>query len=129
MPRCFSGPALSNASAAPAFIPKDGLPQSIRYRLRLDAYAASNRAPAAVCPPHPLDEYRSYCVVYTSTARNSRGQIALDGGCTLGSELQVGDTAPEFSATATRRNPLVLSDLLEDKAVVLAFFPKAFTGG
>ena len=53
----------------------------------------------------------------------------LDGGCALSSKLKVGDTAPDFSAPATRRNPLVLSDLLEDKAVVLAFFPKAFTGG
>lgn len=47
----------------------------------------------------------------------------------MSSQLKVGDSAPEFSAPATRRNPLVLSDLLEDKAVVLAFYPKSFTGG
>ena len=47
----------------------------------------------------------------------------------MSSNLKVGDTAPEFSAPATKRNPLVLSDLLEDKTVVLAFYPKSFTGG
>ena len=43
--------------------------------------------------------------------------------------LSTGDTAPEFTATATGPNPLVLSDLLQNGPVVLAFFPKAFTGG
>ena len=47
----------------------------------------------------------------------------------MSTELKIGDTAPGFSAPATKRNPLILSDLLEEKAAVLAFFPKAFTGG
>ncbi len=47
----------------------------------------------------------------------------------MSAELKVGDKAPDFSAPATARNPLVLSDLLDNSAVVLAFYPKAFTGG
>ena len=47
----------------------------------------------------------------------------------MSSQLKVGDTSPGFSAPATNRNPLVLSDLLEEKTVVLAFYPKSFTGG
>ena len=40
-----------------------------------------------------------------------------------------GDAAPDFTAPATGPNPLALSDLLKNGSVVLAFFPKAFTGG
>ena len=44
-------------------------------------------------------------------------------------ELQVGERAPNFSAPATGPNPLVLSDLLSSNVVIMAFYPKAFTGG
>jgi|TARA_Y100000031_G_C7940390_1_gene256789 peroxiredoxin len=44
-------------------------------------------------------------------------------------DLTVSDTAPEFSALATGPNPLALSNLLAAGPVVLAFYPKAFTGG
>ena len=77
----------------------------------------------------PLVEGRRDCVVYTSTRGNKRGHVILDGGRIVSSQLKVGDTAPGFTAPATRHNPLVLSDLLEDKSVVLAFYPKSFTGG
>ena len=106
-----------------------GLPQSIRSRRRLDAHVARY---TAILPPErrrPLDGYPGDCVVYTSSAGNKRGYVVTHGGRILSSNLKVGDTAPEFSAPATKRNPLVLSDLLEDKTVVLAFYPKSFTGG
>ena len=44
-------------------------------------------------------------------------------------ELKVGDRAPDFSAPATGPNPLILSDLLKTNVIVIAFYPKAFTGG
>ncbi len=44
-------------------------------------------------------------------------------------DITVGDPAPDFSAPATGPNPLALADLLAAGPVVLAFYPKAFTGG
>jgi thioredoxin-dependent peroxiredoxin len=42
---------------------------------------------------------------------------------------KVGDLAPDFSAKDSRGNLLNLARLVERGPVVLAFFPKAFTGG
>ncbi len=44
-------------------------------------------------------------------------------------QLGPGDLAPDFTATDTEGNELVLSDLVADAVVLLAFFPKAFTPG
>lgn len=46
----------------------------------------------------------------------------------VGAELAVGDSAPDFSLVGTDGETYRLSDL-RGKAVVLAWFPKAFTGG
>jgi thioredoxin-dependent peroxiredoxin len=43
--------------------------------------------------------------------------------------LKVGDMAPDFTLTATNGTKIKLSDFRGKKAVVLAFFPAAFTGG
>ena len=43
-------------------------------------------------------------------------------------ELKVGDTAPDFTLQATDGKTYTLSKL-RGKAVVLAWFPKAFTAG
>jgi thioredoxin-dependent peroxiredoxin len=43
-------------------------------------------------------------------------------------ELKAGDTAPDFSLPGTDGKVHKLSDL-RGKAVVLAWYPKAFTGG
>jgi peroxiredoxin Q/BCP len=40
-----------------------------------------------------------------------------------------GDKAPGFSAPATSGETIDLSRFLGKKSVILAFFPKAFTGG
>jgi peroxiredoxin Q/BCP len=44
-------------------------------------------------------------------------------------ELQVGDPAPDFSLAGSDGKTYKLSDFKGKKAVVLAWFPKAFTGG
>ena len=43
--------------------------------------------------------------------------------------LKVGDMAPDFSLTATTGGKVTLSEFRGKNAVVLAFFPAAFTGG
>ena len=43
--------------------------------------------------------------------------------------LKVGDTAPDFTLRSTEGKMVKLSDYRGKKAVVLAFFPAAFTGG
>jgi peroxiredoxin Q/BCP len=47
----------------------------------------------------------------------------------LSATPKVGDLAPDFTATDSDGNPVQLSQLLKDGPVILAFFPKAFTGG
>ena len=44
-------------------------------------------------------------------------------------ELKVGDQAPDFTLPATDGKTYTLSKDLKGKWVVLAWFPKAFTGG
>jgi peroxiredoxin len=43
--------------------------------------------------------------------------------------LKVGDSAPDFTLPDQNNKPVKLSDFKGKKAVVLAFFPAAFTGG
>jgi peroxiredoxin Q/BCP len=44
-------------------------------------------------------------------------------------ELKVGDPAPDFSLPASDGKTYKLSDFKGKQAVVIAWFPKAFTGG
>lgn len=44
-------------------------------------------------------------------------------------QLKVGDTAPDFTLPATTGKTERLSDYKGKNNVVLAFYPKAFTGG
>jgi thioredoxin-dependent peroxiredoxin len=44
-------------------------------------------------------------------------------------ELKVGDAAPAFSLQGSDGKTYTLADFKGKKAVVLAWFPKAFTGG
>ena len=43
--------------------------------------------------------------------------------------LKVGDPAPDFTLPSTQGKSATLSEFKGKKAVVLAFFPAAFTGG
>ena len=46
-----------------------------------------------------------------------------------GSRLKVGDEAPAFSLPGSTGKTIQLADFKGRQKVVLAFFPKAFTGG
>jgi len=50
-------------------------------------------------------------------------------GSQLALALEVGDKAPDFSLPASDGQTYSLSQFAGDKPVVIAFFPKAFTGG
>jgi thioredoxin-dependent peroxiredoxin len=52
----------------------------------------------------------------------------LLGAPVLADELKVGDQAPDFSLPGSDGKTHSLADL-KGKTVVLAWFPKAFTGG
>ena len=51
------------------------------------------------------------------------------GAAARAAELQVGDPAPDFALAGSDGKTYRLSELKGKKAVVLAWFPKAFTGG
>ena len=50
-------------------------------------------------------------------------------GSQFAAALEVGEKAPDFSLAASDGNTYSLSQFLGEKPVVIAFFPKAFTGG
>ena len=50
-------------------------------------------------------------------------------GSQLAMALEVGDKAPDFSLPASDGQTYTLSQFAGEKPVVIAFFPKAFTGG
>lgn len=58
---------------------------------------------------------------------------ALLASVALGSQfaaaLEVGDKAPNFSLPASDGMTYSLAQFAGDKPVIIAFFPKAFTGG
>jgi len=54
--------------------------------------------------------------------------FVLFASAAMAQELKVGDTAPDFTLQASDGHTYTLSKL-KGKTVVLAWFPKAFTGG
>jgi peroxiredoxin Q/BCP len=53
--------------------------------------------------------------------------VALGGQ--FAAALEVGDKAPDFTLQASDGQTYSMSQFLGEKPVVIAFFPKAFTGG
>ncbi|GIW79080.1 MAG: hypothetical protein KatS3mg105_0887 [Gemmatales bacterium] len=56
------------------------------------------------------------------------GAVAFLAGAVMAAP-QVGDPAPDFSLKGSDGKTYKLSDFKGKKAVVIAWFPKAFTGG
>ena len=56
-------------------------------------------------------------------------QTTPPSASTTTAELKVGDQAPDFTLPATDGKTYTLSKDLKGRWVVLAWFPKAFTGG
>ncbi len=56
------------------------------------------------------------------------GAILLPGISWAG-ELRVGDLAPDFTLQASDGNTYALSEFRDQQAVVIAWFPKAYTSG
>ena len=56
------------------------------------------------------------------------GVACMVGTMAFAQELKVGDKAPNFTLPGSDGKTYTLADL-KGKAVVLAWFPKAFTGG
>ena len=52
--------------------------------------------------------------------------LALSGAAMA---LEIGDAAPDFTLSASDGKTYTLSQFKGQQAVVIAFFPKAFTGG
>jgi peroxiredoxin len=55
--------------------------------------------------------------------------MGLLTGLLMGATPNAGDVAPDFTAKDTDGKSLTLSQMVKDGAVIVAFFPKAFTGG
>lgn len=54
--------------------------------------------------------------------------LALTGGIAMAGELKVGDAAPAFELKGSDGETYKLEDL-KGQTVVIAWYPKAFTGG
>ena len=59
----------------------------------------------------------------------SVGLILTMAASAFGAELKAGDAAPDFELTGSDGKIYKLSDFKDKQAVVVAWFPKAFTGG
>lgn len=57
------------------------------------------------------------------------GMLALGVNMTHAAELKVGDAAPDFTMKGSDGKDYKLSDFKGKQAIVIAWFPKAFTGG
>lgn len=62
-----------------------------------------------------------------TTALAILGHLILGG--TAMAQLKVGDKAPMFELVGSDGKTYKLSDFKDKKTVVVAWFPKAFTGG
>ncbi len=72
------------------------------------------------------------CKAMTSVPRRAMG-LALIATFSLAglaqAELRVGDSAPDFKLTGSDGKTYSLADFRGKQPVVVAWFPKAFTGG
>ena len=55
--------------------------------------------------------------------------LTFGRGVAMSEELKVGDAAPDFELKGSDGKTYQLADFKDKEAVVIAWFPKAFTGG
>jgi peroxiredoxin Q/BCP len=79
-------------------------------------------------PVKPLKQLRTLATSAFAIA-TGLGRMALNRGGGPQVELQPGDIAPDFALEASDGRTYTLSEFAGQQAVVLAWFPKAFTGG
>lgn len=66
----------------------------------------------------------------TMSALAACAALALAAGTVAGADdLKVGDPAPDFKLVGSDGKTYTLSDFKGKQAVVVAWYPKAFTGG
>jgi len=63
------------------------------------------------------------------TIRRLLATLALVAPLSVSAAPMVGEAAPDFKLPGSDGNTYSLSQFKGDKPVVIAFFPKAFTGG
>lgn len=68
-------------------------------------------------------------ILHTLTAGLSASALLIGAAGMGAGEPNVGDSAPDFSLSGSDGKTYRLSDFKGKKAVVIAWFPKAFTGG
>ena len=73
--------------------------------------------------------YRSLPLALVACGLVASPAWAQTSTTTAAAELKVGDQAPDFTLPGTDGKTYTLSKDLRGKWVVLAWFPKAFTGG
>lgn len=61
--------------------------------------------------------------------KKGRITATMEGGILLEASLKIGDSAPAFTLEATTSEKLSLSDYLEKKNVLVAFYGMDFTPG
>lgn len=64
-----------------------------------------------------------------ATLGNAGGDGTKEDETTMASKLEAGSPAPPFSLTGSDGKTYRLEDFTGKNAVVIAWFPKAFTGG
>jgi cytochrome oxidase Cu insertion factor (SCO1/SenC/PrrC family) len=75
--------------------------------------------------------FRTLRAVATSAVATTVGltRMMMAGDANARKELKPGDVAPDFSLEASDGRTYRLNDLLGRGTIVVAWFPKAFTGG
>ena len=72
-------------------------------------------------------KYATVAKVWIGTCVMLMSNLIMSAALAAG--LSVGDAAPDFSLAATDGTTVSLRDLVGKQAVVVAWFPKAFTPG
>ena len=68
-------------------------------------------------------------LLHTLVVLGLTAPVSLFAVASRAGDLEMGDLAPEFSLPGSDGQTYTLADFRDKQVVVLAWFPKAFTGG